>query len=332
MRMVTYPQLDEPRLAQLAGIESVEVANCGTEAEAIEALATAECFFGKITPAMLAAANKIRWIQSPTASLEHYLFPELIAHPCTLTNMRGLFSDVIADQVMGYILCFARNLHLYVRNQTIRRWAPEGSEAERVNFTTGPAFVSGIDRAHSFLADQTVGVVGLGAIGSEVARRARAFGMRVVGVDRDTQANREVVEQLWRPEDLNDLLAVCHYVVIAAPHTPETEGLFDADRFAAMRSDAYLINIGRGAIVSLDALVAALAQQQIRGAALDVYEIEPLPEDHPLWDFPNVILTPHVAGYSPKIAERHLELLLENTRRFASGQPLLNVVNKELWF
>lgn len=331
MRMVTYPALDPPRFEALMAASSIEIVNCSSEEEAVAAIVEAEAFFGKLTPEILAAAGKLEWVQSPTASLEHYLFPELIEHSCTLTNMRGLFSDVIADQVMGYVLCFARNLHLYVRNQVERKWAPEGSEQERVSFTTGPAFVSAIDRAHPFLADQTIGIIGLGAIGSEVARRARAFGMRVVGVDRETEKNRETVDELWEPAELDELLGKSHYVVIAAPHTPETEGLFDNKRFASMREDGYLINIGRGAIVSLDALVAALEQERIRGAALDVYEVEPLPRDHVLWSFPNVILTPHVAGYSPKIAERHLAVLLENTRRFAADQPLQNVVNKRLW-
>lgn len=330
MRIVTYPALDERRWQALCDASTMEVINCQTEEEATAAITTADAFFGKLTPPILAAARQLRWVQSPTASLEHYLFPELIDHPCTLTNMRGLFSDVIADQVMGYILCFARNIHLYVRNQWQRKWAPEGSEQERVNFATGPAFVSAIDRAHPLLADQTIGIVGLGAIGSEIARRASAFSMTVVGVDRD-QRHRSAVQRFWSPEELDQLLAVSHYVVIAAPHTPETEGWFDSERFGKMRKDSYLINIGRGAIVRLDALVTALEQEQIRGAALDVYEIEPLPADHRLWDFPNVILTPHVAGYSPKIAERHLAVLLENTRRFAQGEELLNVVNKRLW-
>lgn len=331
MRMVTYPALDAERLTALCEAAAIGVVNCATEEEAVAAIDTAQSFFGKMTPAILAASEQLQWVQSPTASLEHYLFPELIKHPCTLTNMQGLFSDVIADQVMGYVICFARNLHTYIRNQTSRRWAPQGGEQERVNFSLGPGHISAIDLAHPNLSDQTLGVIGLGAIGSEIARRARAFGMRVVGVDRD-EKNRACVDELWRPTDLNMLLSTSHYVVIAAPHTPETEGLFDGKRFAAMRDDAYLINIGRGAIVRLDALVEALDSEQIRGAALDVYEVEPLPEDHPLWAFPNVILTPHVAGYSPRIAERHLTVLVENTRRFVAGESLQNVVDKNLWY
>src|SRR5262249_7932222 len=159
-------------------------------------------FFGKLTPRLLAPARRLRWVQSPTASLEHYLFPELVAHPCVLTNMRGLFSDVIADQVMGYVICFARNLHRYVLQQARGQWGPIGGEAAGVPFATGPGTVNAIDRAHLHLADATLGVVGLGAIGAEVARRALAFGMRVLAVDPvETQAAPGVAA-LWPVERL----------------------------------------------------------------------------------------------------------------------------------
>src|SRR5262249_33251719 len=155
---------------------------------------------------VLSAAGRLRWVQSFTASLEHYLFPALVEHPCVLTNMRGLFSDVIADQVMGYVLCFARNLHTYIRNQLDHRWAPVGGEAARVNFAAGPGVVNPIDLAHGHLADQTMGVVGLGAIGAEVARRAKAFGMRVVAVDPRRTDRPPEVEWLGSSADLLALM------------------------------------------------------------------------------------------------------------------------------
>jgi phosphoglycerate dehydrogenase-like enzyme len=140
------------------------------------------------------------------------------------------------------------------------------------------------------------------------------------------------VAALWKPDRLPDLLRESDFVVIAAPHTPETAKLFRRPQFQQMKRTAYLINIGRGAIVDLADLVAALRAGEIAGAALDVFEVEPLPADHPLWAMPNVILTPHVAGYSPRIAERHLGVLLDNLRRFVAGEPLRNVVNKAMWF
>jgi phosphoglycerate dehydrogenase-like enzyme len=295
-------------------------------------VADADAFFGKITPPLLTAARRLRWVQAPTASLEHYVFPALIDHPCVLTNMRGLFGDVIADQVMGYVICFARNLHRYIRNQMAARWEPVGGEVERVAFASGPAAVTAIDRAHRPLAGATLGIIGLGAIGSEIARRAGAFGMRVVAVDPLVQEAPAGVEVVWRPEELSKLLSASDYVVIAAPHTPQTARLFRRPQFQQMKRGAYLINIGRGAIVDLTDLVIALQAGEIAGAALDVFETEPLPPEHPLWKLENVILTPHVAGYSPAIAGRHLAVLLENIRRFVAGQPLQNVVTKAAWF
>ncbi|HMF13679.1 MAG TPA: D-2-hydroxyacid dehydrogenase [Gemmataceae bacterium] len=333
MKLVIHPAVDPSRLIRIAETANpMTVVNAASESDALGEMPDAAAFFGKLTPPLLAAARQLRWVQSPTASLEHYVFPELIAHPCVLTNMRGLFSDVIADQVMGYVICFARNLHRYIRNQLRARWDPVGGESERVTFASGPGVVTAIDRAHGHLADATLGIVGLGSIGSEIARRALAFGMRVLAVDPLQTRAPEGVAALWPTERLPDLLAASDYVVIAAPHTPQTVKLFRRVQFQTMKRSAYLVNIGRGAIVDLADLVESLRAGEIAGAALDVYETEPLPSDHPLWRLENVMLTPHVAGYSPRIAERHLAVLLDNIRRFRTAEPLRNVVNKALWY
>ncbi len=333
MKLVIHPPAEPERLAKIrAAAGDMAVVNAASEAEAAREIAGADAFFGKLTPPLLAAAGRLRWVQAPTVSLEHYLFPELVAHPCVLTNMRGLFSDVIADHVFGYVLCFARNLHRYIRNQLAARWEPVGGEAERSTFAAGPGTVSAIDRAHLHLADQTLGVVGLGAIGSEIARRGLAFGMRVLAVDPVRTRAPEGVAALWPPERLPDLLGASDFVVVAAPHTPETVKLFRRGRFRQMKRTACFINIGRGAIVDLADLVAALRAGEIAGAGLDVFETEPLPPDHPLWTMENVIITPHVAGASLRIAERHLAVLLDNVRRFAAGEPLVNVADKARWF
>ena len=335
MKIVIHPAVDAERLAAFrAAAPGAEVFNASSEAEAEAAMPGADAFLGKITPAMLAKADRLRWVQAFTASLEHYLFPALADHPCTLTNTRGLFGDVIADQVMGYVLAFARNLHVYARRQLERRYEPEGGSAARVDFASGPGVVNAMDRATIYLPRATMGIVGLGGIGLEVARRASAFGMTIRGVDRrpDRIEKPDFVDRIGGVDGLDDLLAWSDFVVIAAPHTPETERLFDAGRLARMRPSSYLINIGRGAIVVLDDLVAALRGGTIAGAALDVYEVEPLPEGQPLWGLPNVILTPHTAGYSPVVAERHRALLVDNLGRFARGEPPRNAVDKALWF
>lgn len=333
MKMLLYPAVEDRRLERIReAAGAMRVVNVASPEEAQSEIVDAEAFFGKITPELLAQARDLRWVQSPTASLEHYLFPELIEHPCWLSNMRGLFSDVIADHVMGFVLCFARNLHTYIRRQLERTWEPVGGEAARSDFVSGPGLVSAMDREHLHLADCTMGVVGAGAIGAEVCRRARAFGMNVVAVDPVVREVPGAVAEVWKPDRLPDLLAQSDFAVIAAPHTPETAKLFRAEQFRQMKSSAYLINIGRGVIADLDDLTAALQAGEIAGAGLDVFEVEPLPAEHPLWRMDNVIITPHVAAASPRIAERHLETLLENVRQFVLGERPLTLVDKRRWY
>lgn len=333
MKLVLHPPVEPERLQRIVeAAGAMRVVNAATADAARKEIADADAFFGKITPELLAVAKQLRWVQAPTASLEHYVFPELVAHPCQLSNMRGLFSDVIADHVLGLVICFARNLHTYIRQQAKHTWEPVGGESQRSTFTSGPGVVSEIDRAHRHLGDLTMGIVGVGAIGQEIAKRARAFGMRVLGIDPQTTAVPGIIENVWRPQRLPELLNESDFVVIAAPHTPETYKLFRTAQFEQMRRTAILINIGRGAIVDLADLTSALQEGLIAGAGLDVYETEPLPKDHPLWDMSNVILTPHIAGAGSHVAERHLQTLLENIRRFTAGQPPLTLVDKARWF
>ena len=333
MKLVIHPAVDDRRLALIRETApELNAVNARDAAHAESEIADADGFFGKLTPQLLAKSTRLRWVQAPTASLEHYLFPDLIAHPCQLSNMRGLYSDVIADQVLGYILCFARNFPRYFRQQLAHRWEPAGGEAARSDFLSGPGIVSDMDRAHQHLGDCTLGIFGVGEIGSEIARRAHAFGMRILGVDPMKKTLAGLIPEIWPADRLPDLLAESDYVAIAAPHTPETNQLFKAPVFAQMKSTAYLINIGRGAIVNLNDLTDALRRHVIAGAALDVFEIEPLPKDHPLWDMENVIITPHVAGNSPRIAERHTATLIENIRCFIAGRPPVTLVDKARWF
>ncbi|AMV17228.1 D-2-hydroxyacid dehydrogenase [Planctomyces sp. SH-PL14] len=332
MKLVVHPPVETARLSRIREAAGrMDVVNAEDGPTALREIGDADAFFGKLTPELLRQARQLRWVQSPTASLEHYLFPELIEHPCVVTNMRGLFSDVIADHVLGFVLCFARNLHTYLAQQATGTWAPVGGETERATFTSGPGTVNEIDRRHLHLADCTLGVVGVGQIGAEIARRARAFGMTVIGVDPVVTAT-DAIESVWPLERLGDLLGVSDFVVIAAPHASDNARMIAAPQLRQMKRSAYLINIGRGVLVDLTALTEALQAGTLAGAAFDVFEIEPLPTDHPLWRMPNVILTPHIAGTSPRIAERHTGVLLENVRRFAAGEPLVNMVDKRRWF
>jgi phosphoglycerate dehydrogenase-like enzyme len=331
MKLLIYPAVGPERLARIReAAGTMTVAQTDDEAEAVAAVADADALFGYLTPALLRAAGRLRWAQSPTASMEKYLYPELIRSPVVVTNMRGIFSDVIADHVFAFVLCFARNLHVYIRQQMRAHWQMLGRGPGELPGYAGPGEVHPSDRAALTLSDCTLGVIGLGGIGTETARRSLAFGMRVLAADPRADAAPAGVT-LWRPDRLADLIGQSDFVVIAAPHTPETFKLMNRERLRLMKRTAYLINVGRGVIVDLADLTAALQAGEIAGAGLDVFEVEPLPPEHPLWRMENVIITPHCAAASPRVAERHLEVLLDNLRRFVAGQPLRNVVDKEHW-
>jgi phosphoglycerate dehydrogenase-like enzyme len=330
LKLVLFPQVSNARLEKIcAVVPQMRVVQAATEAEAVEAIADADALFGYLPPPLLQAAGRLKWVQAPTASMEKFLYPELVTAPVIVTNMQGIFSDVIADHVLGFILCFAKNLHIYIRQQLRGHWQMLGREANELPGYAGPGEVHPSDRAALTLADCTLGIVGLGGIGRETAKRGLAFGLRVLAADpRAHEAPPGVT--LWPPDRLDEMLSRSDFVVIAAPHTPQTYKLFRRERIRRMKPTAYLINVGRGVIVDLADLTAALEAAEIAGAGLDVFETEPLAPEHPLWQMPNVIITPHCAAASPRIAERHLETLLDNLRRFVAGQPLRNVVDKRM--
>lgn len=314
MRILLFSGVAEQWIEQIRTISpEIEVVTACSEEEARSVVSQVDAIYGRITPALLNAASRLRWVQMPHIGLEGTIFPALAESPVVLTNARGIYSDHVADQAFAMLLCFARGLHVYVRRQVEHRWAP----SERV-----PVL---------HLPDQTLGIIGLGGIGSEVAKRGRAFGMRVIAVDPAPKGSTKGVDRIWGLDGLHPLLAESDFVVICAPHTPATEGWIGAGELNTMKRTAVLINVGRGVIVKLDALVEALRSGTIAGAGLDVFEEEPLPEDHPLWNMENVIITPHVGGRGPYVQERRMRIFIENVRRFVAGEPLLNVVDKAQW-
>lgn len=332
MKLLIYPAVAAEREACiLRTVPDFQVIQAKSEADAVRAITDADALFGYLTPAMLQAATKLRWAQSPTASMEKYLYPELIASPVVVTNMRGIFSDVIADHVFAFILCFAKNFHVYLRQQARGHWQMLGRAPGELPGYGGPGEVHPSDTKAITLADCTLGVVGAGGIGQAVLRKSREFFGQVLCVD-PKAATCPVGITLWQPDRLDDLLAASDFVVITAPHTPETYKLFNRERLRNMKRSAYLINVGRGVIVDLADLTAALQAGEIAGAGLDVFEVEPLPPDHPLWAMENVLITPHCAAASPRVAERHLEVLLRNLQNFKAGLPLENVVDKAKWY
>jgi len=302
---------------RLAGsVAGVNVIIAETEADAEAAIATADAAFGTLPPALLARAKKLRWLQAPQAAPPAgYYYPELIAHPALVTNFREIFNDHISAHILAFVLAFARGLHMYIPQQIRREWKkpPE-------------------DEGVIALPGATALIVGLGGIGTETARLLAAFNMTVLAIDARRTEKPDCVAEMHEPAALDTLLPRADFVILTVPHTPATEGFFNADRFRLMKPSAFFINIGRGMTTKLDDLVAALRAGTIAGAALDVYEQEPLPADHPLWGLGNVIMTPHMAGYGPHLNERRFQIIAENCRAFAEGGALRNVVDKANWF
>ncbi len=314
-KLLIYRELTpEQRQALVQQFPQVLIEFAEEEIEAWEKITDADAFYGHITPGIFAQARQLQWIQAPVAGLEHYLFPELIESPVIVTNMRGIYSDHIADHALGFLLCLAKGLHTFIRRQLRHQWE-NGSSVPAVH-----------------LADSTLGIIGLGGIGEEVARRGAVCGMKVLAVDPRRRDKPPYVEELWGADRLKDLLQLSDFVVICTPHTPETEHMINAQTLSWMKPSAFLINISRGIIVDLEALVEALQKGVIAGAGLDVFEQEPLPANHPLWDMENVILTPHVAWRAPHTGERRFQILVENLRRFLNKEPLINEVDKRKWF
>jgi len=253
------------------------------------------------------AADSLRWVHATSAGVDSLLFPALISSDVTLTNARGIFDRAIAEYVLCTILMFAKDFPASVRLQLQHRW--QHRESERIQ-------------------GRQVLVVGAGSIGREIARLLCAAGMEVHGVARRPRRDDPDFVAVHGQKQLPDLLGHFDYVVIAAPLTPETRGLFSAEAFRAMRPQARLINIGRGPIVDTRALVKALNAGEIAGAALDVFEEEPLPPEHPLWDMDNVLITAHMAGDVIGWRRALTDQFLENFDHWRQGRPLFNVVDK----
>jgi phosphoglycerate dehydrogenase-like enzyme len=254
------------------------------------------------------SSSSVRWVHTLAAGVDTLLFPELIESEAIVTNARGVFNDALAEFVLAAVLYFAKDLPRMLRNQQAARWEP--FNVRRIE-------------------GSTIGIIGYGSIGRSVARLAHAAGMRIIAIRRHTDAPADpLLARAYATTELPDLMSASDYVVITTPLTEQTRGLVGERELAVLKSDAVLINIGRGPVVNEPALVAALTEQRIRGAALDVFNAEPLPPDHPLWRLENVLLSPHSADHTDDAHDRSMEVYLTNLRRFLAGQPLENVVDK----
>jgi phosphoglycerate dehydrogenase-like enzyme len=265
----------------------------------------------ELLPAAWVSASALRWIQSASAGVDGLLFPELVESDVVLTNARGVFDEAIGEYALGLMLLLAKGLVGVVDRQRRGEWRHRDSE---------------------LLAGKRLLIAGVGPIGRAVGRKARAMGMRVRGVGRTTRPGDDVFDVVLGTDELLGALPWADYVVDVLPGAEGTRHLFGEQAFAEMNDWTRFLNLGRGSTVDQAALVTALRTGAIGAAALDVLEEEPLPEDHPLWTMPNVVVSPHMAGDFAGWREELVELFVENLERYLTGQPLRNVVDKRLGF
>jgi phosphoglycerate dehydrogenase-like enzyme len=285
-------------------------------ADARRELPKADAAYGTVPRELLPLAGKLRWLQVTLAGPpKGFYYQELVDHPVVICNPRGVYDDHISQHILMFILALARGLPYYMDARREMRWDVNAPKSRYIE-----------------LSEATALIVGVGGIGHETARLCNSLGMRVLGTDARWEYPTPDVER-HGPEDLDSLLPEADFVIVTVPHTPQTEGMWHAARFARMKRGSYFINVGRGATTRQNDLVEALENGILSGCALDVVEEEPLPAGHRLWTLPNVILTPHVAIHgATNVVERWFALLLDNARRFEKGEPLRNVVDKSMWF
>ena len=285
------------------------------QAEADRALPRAEVVLGwGVRRENFRSAKRLRWIQVTAAGVGHMLFPELVESEVVVTNGRGIHAVAMAEHTIGVILAFVRKLHLARDEQHRKRWT------QKELWAGPPEFGE--------LGGRMLGLVGLGSVGEAIAVRARALGLGVIAVRRHPRPDPGPADEQWGPERLPELLSRADFVVLAAPLTAATRGLIGRDAFGRMKPGAVLVNLGRGGLVDEEGLIEALREGRIAGAALDVFRDEPLPAESPLWEMPQVIVTPHVSGLGPRYWERAVDLFARNLRAWQAGERLVNVVDK----
>ena len=267
-----------------------------------------------IKPEQITAAKKLRWIHSPAAAVHQLMFPELVNSEIVLTNAREVHGPVVAEHVIALVFALAKKIPASVRLQEKHVWGQQilWDEIPRIREVAGA----------------TLGIIGLGSIGRPVVKSAKALGMRVIAVREHPEKGSEGADVVLGMAQIHELFRQADYVVLAAPVTDSTKAIANAERLALMKPGACLINVGRGPLVDEPALATALREKKIGGAALDVFPKEPLAADSPLWEVPNLLLTPHTAALTDKLWERHYALFAENLRRYLNGDSLLAVVNK----
>jgi phosphoglycerate dehydrogenase-like enzyme len=315
MRLVLCYPLEEKHLEQIrAAAPQVEVINAGQEGVA-EAILEADLFCGHAKVPVpwpeVVKRGRLKWIQSSAAGLDHCLTPEVIASDIIVTSASGLFANQVAEQTLALLLGLIRSMPVFFRAQEKKEY---------------------VRRPTSDLHGRTVGIVGLGGNGRRIAEILAAFQTRILATDYFPTHRPPHVEELWPVERLDDLLRESEILILTLPLNEGTRGLIDAKKRALLPKGAIVINVARGQVIVERDLVAALQSGHLAGAGLDVAEVEPLPPESPLWEMPNVLITPHVGAQSRRRLDDTTVLVCENLRRYFSGEPLYNVVEKELGF
>lgn len=329
VKVLSVLKLSDEQLQRLRAVSPrLEVAQvtCKTPEDMLPLLGEPEVLYTYHANFSPEQAPRLRWVQLSSAGADHLLDKPIMHSDMAITTASGIHAVPIAEYVFGSMLAFARRFHIYLPMQQKHEW-PKGRWS---------ALLGGE------LRGATIGIIGYGSIGREIGRLAKAFGMRVLASKRNParredagyrvpgagDARMEYVDRVFGPDELSEMVSACDYVVVALPLTPETRGLVSESVIRAMKPTAYFVNISRGEVVDEEALIRALREGNIAGAGLDVFWQEPLPPDSPLYDLPNVILTPHISGATGAYNDRATDLFAENLRRYLAGEPLLNLVNK----
>ena len=300
------------RLEDIIGNDHTYIMS-GSHEEMTEEGKDTDIFFGFCSEEIFPLFPNIKWIQASSAGMDRHMYPAIRESDVILTNAAGLYATHVADQAFALLLGLARGIHQTVRNQDQHKWGGLGTPMIEID-------------------GFKMGIVGLGGIGMEMVKRAKGFDMHVIAVDAYRTEKPDNVDELMPMDKLKDLMSRVDVVMIACPLTEETHGLINADNLSVMQPSAYFINVARGPIVKEDDLIQILKDGKIAGAGLDVTEVEPLDPNSPLWDFPNVIISPHSAGGSQHRMNRITSFFLDNLERYLNGEELKNIVNKELGF
>jgi phosphoglycerate dehydrogenase-like enzyme len=299
--------------ADFPGVEVVQLLDYDRVTEEI---ADAEVLVAaSLRPEQFQQAEKLRWIHSPSTGVQQFMLPEVIASSVVITNGRTIHGMVVAEHAMALILALAKRLPSALRYQQQRTWG-QGAMGEE----------SPMPRE---LADATLLLLGAGSIGREVIPRAKAFGMKIIVVRENVQKGAEGADEVHSTSELDGLLPQADFVLVTLPTTSSTQAILNRERLSKMKSEAYLVNVSRGALIDEPALLECLQKKQIGGAALDVFSAEPLPAESPFWSLENLLITPHTAALARNLWQRHHALIADNLRRYLAGEPLRNVVDKQ---